>query len=575
MIGAGLIDFIVGGPPCATWSMVRHLPGGPRPLRLRGEQTWGRSDLRAGERAQVVEANILMINFLSLCETIHMAGGFFLMEHPGDPGVAPYASIFATALFVEFAKRTGAVLSLIDQCMYGGSARKKTGLAHTIPGLRVGLRCSGDHVHGTSHGRDEFGLFHTRKLQSYPPGLCDWIAWAIMSLAWELVQYGRKSKHFQLGKIRCGDWAWEGTSTDDIQVSSINDKFTMKEPILLAHNRPAVYVHVDDGVVLSTGRSHLCSEIMHKLADGLEDIGFEVNDRQDHTQVTKAIGFAFKQNPAEFLLPAKKMTLLQQALEWLIQAPTVDTCILRSVLGIWVWASSLCRCELAIAGTIFQFVNNYYPYRATWWPVVIREMEILIALVPALRHQLFRPTWPVVFATDAEGANNQDCGGFGVVATATTLDVAMDTITSSKRAGFTVAKMDGSLNALKNPEKELKACVPVTQVPRSVLAADRQWVDIVGGRWKHNDHITLGEGRGTLVLLERLASMKTSQGHIFSSLCDNMPWCGATNKGRSPAFRVNRLLRRRAAIMIAKDFVVIHPWTDTHSMPADELSRRK
>ena len=36
----GLIDLVLGGPPCATWSAARHLPGGPPPLRERGALAW-------------------------------------------------------------------------------------------------------------------------------------------------------------------------------------------------------------------------------------------------------------------------------------------------------------------------------------------------------------------------------------------------------------------------------------------------------------------------------------------------------------------------------------------------------
>ena len=253
----------------------------------------------------------------------------------------------------------------------------------------------------------------------------------------------------------------------------------------------------------------------------------------------------------------------------------MDTRLLSSVLGIWVWAASLCRSQLAVANNIFQFTNQYFPKRAKWWPSVIREIKMMMALTPALQHRVYRPTWPVVFASDAEGANNTDHGGFGVVGTAVPLELAQQTTSSSARQGLTIAKMDGTLKCLHNPEKELKGFVPVTQVPRALIDGNREWRDIAQGRWAHNDHITLGEGRATLVLMERLAAMKETQNHVFASLCDNMPWCGATNKSRSPAFRVNRLLRRRTALMVAKDFIVTHPWIDTDHMPADEISRRK
>lgn len=76
----GFIDIILGGPPCGTWSRARFNRAiqGPRPLRFRGSQCWGRSDLTAAEKARVSEANILMIHFLTLCEVVAKLGGGYL-----------------------------------------------------------------------------------------------------------------------------------------------------------------------------------------------------------------------------------------------------------------------------------------------------------------------------------------------------------------------------------------------------------------------------------------------------------------------------------------------------------------
>ncbi len=35
LVVEGLIDAVLGGPPCSTWSRLRFRPGGPRPLRFR------------------------------------------------------------------------------------------------------------------------------------------------------------------------------------------------------------------------------------------------------------------------------------------------------------------------------------------------------------------------------------------------------------------------------------------------------------------------------------------------------------------------------------------------------------
>ena len=51
LIEEGLIDVVLGGPPCSTWSALRWLPGGPRLLRLCWTAPRGRDGLTVNERA--------------------------------------------------------------------------------------------------------------------------------------------------------------------------------------------------------------------------------------------------------------------------------------------------------------------------------------------------------------------------------------------------------------------------------------------------------------------------------------------------------------------------------------------
>ena len=84
------------------------LPNVPRPLRFRGEFSWGRADATEAEALRLKSANVLLVNFLGLCEIIHGVGGLFLFEHPADPGVEPYPSSFATELVQGWLRRTAA-----------------------------------------------------------------------------------------------------------------------------------------------------------------------------------------------------------------------------------------------------------------------------------------------------------------------------------------------------------------------------------------------------------------------------------------------------------------------------------
>ena len=58
----GLIDGYMNASPCSTWSRARFRPGGPRPLRHRGDWAWGLPGLTASEQARVDEANLLCVS---------------------------------------------------------------------------------------------------------------------------------------------------------------------------------------------------------------------------------------------------------------------------------------------------------------------------------------------------------------------------------------------------------------------------------------------------------------------------------------------------------------------------------
>ena len=175
----GLIDIFFGGPPCSTVARSRFvkIPGGPRPLRFRWA-IWGRPDLRVHERARVEEANILWLNFLAMSESVAARGGGYLWEHPADPGVDPYPSIWATEEMCNFELRVG---GRRVQCPFGGLAPKLTTLSGNLDGMEAvdGVRCPGvseQHQHGISIGRCPEGGFYTRRLQTYPPRLCEAMA---------------------------------------------------------------------------------------------------------------------------------------------------------------------------------------------------------------------------------------------------------------------------------------------------------------------------------------------------------------------------------------------------------------
>ena len=113
----GLILAIGGGPTCGTWSRSRYVKysPGPLPVRRRGRFAWGLPGLSPTSQQRVREANLLLLNFLYLCEAVVTLGGSGWLEHPKDPLEEPLPSIWATELILAWEERLGCQRRILDQ----------------------------------------------------------------------------------------------------------------------------------------------------------------------------------------------------------------------------------------------------------------------------------------------------------------------------------------------------------------------------------------------------------------------------------------------------------------------------
>ena len=135
-----------------------------------------------------------------------------------------------------------------------------------------------------------------------------------------------------------------------------------------------------------------------------------------------------------------------------------------------------------------------------------------------------------------------------------------------------MVKLDGTFAGRKRPETAIRTTVPFTRIPADMLGGD--WTPLLWGRWRLQDHITLGEGRAVIRLLDLIASNRRCHRHKVLSLQDNRPISGSVAKGRSSAPTLNRLCRQKCAISLAAEIKLMLPWLQSAAMPADELSRR-
>jgi len=574
---------VLGGPPRSTVSRARHVKkrGGPRPVRFRN-CLWGRHDLMPWERSRVEEANVLWLNYMATCEGVSSRGGGHLWEHPADPEEEPYPSVWITPEMLNMEARTGADRAVFHQCPFGGSAPKLTCLSGTLDGLKGldGIRCPGvskDHVHGISIERMASGAFHTRRLQEYPPKLCEAMADMVLQTllrmrAGSTGPTGALHLREHVAVPRIPAWStWAAQRGRGIVI--LNEASSRRQNVILDNKQSAVYVHVDDTVILSDGSmGPMFSDlILKEVVDGLEKVGFSVSQQERDKEVEKVVGYEVCRCPATFMLPKKKMVLLTEALKYVASCRKVNTRVLRALVGVWIFGALLRRELLSVPHSIFHFMEEHENMTVVWWQSAREEAIAMARLTCLMSCHVGAKLHSWIFATDAMGANEFDHGGYGIVTTKAMEKELAELVRSSETQGRVIAQL-GSLGGSKYPHKPLCPTVPFTLLPASLFAQER-WHLVEAGRWAFNDHITLGESRTVLKLLRMLASSAENHDKVIFTLQDNRPAACSMAKGRSPSFFLNRVLRKRAAVCLAARLRHFLPWVESGKQPADEASR--
>lgn len=579
----GLIDVFFGGPPCSTVARSRfvRIPGGPRPLRFRW-QIWGRHDLTHSERERVEEANLLWLNFMATAEGVASRGGAYLWEHPADPGCDPYPSIWATEEMCNFEERVGGRRVHLHQCPFGGLAPKLTTLSGNLDGMEEvdGVRCPGvsaSHQRGISIGRNPEGGFYTKRLQTYPPKLCEAIALMIFKTLRRFADTmsgptGALHLVDQKAAPRVTSWS-TSCSSRQVGIAMLNEA-TARSFSLRVHERQAgAYIHVDDAVFISSagdGPVH-CNKLLDRAVGGLEEVGFQVSQQSRAGSLDKVVGYEIVQKPAEFRLPEKKMTLLRSALLFVVNQKMVNVKTLHTLVGMWIFGALLRRDLLSVPHAVFRFIESHEDQTVDWWPVARDEVKAMAHVIPLMVCHVGSPILDWLFSTDAMGANEVDYGGYGIAVTQVNETEIEDLLRQGEAMGRSIARLDG-LHGAKFPEKALVPTVPFTLLSPQ-LFDDGRWLEVEHGRWRYGDHITIGESRTVLKMVRRVAAWPGLHGMALFSLQDNMPTACSMTKGRSPSFSLNRVLRMKAAACVAARLRVFLPWVESARQPADKLSR--
>ena len=417
-------------------------------------------------------------------------------------------------------------------------------------------------------------------MATYPPALCRWLAEGIAETLADMAKTGSGPTGHQRSSTRCPRISCFSEKLDKGAFHFLNEASSRERGVVLGESDTSFYLHIDDGLIAAaenakgSGKAKV-NALVHQVADALEDVGFVVKDRREHGLIDRIVGYEIETSPARVRVPRRKAALLYEALKAMTEREWVHLDHLASVMGVWIWAALLARHWLSAPQHLFQFTRQEGPRWRRWWPSARREAVAMQRGVMGLYADLGAPLLPLVFASDAEGAQDFDAGGFGVVAAAASVSQVEEFWRAGTRPGAAMAKPGQLQKVLDRGPATLEPHLPVSAIARGWIDSEAKWVPVESGRWQRADHIVLGEGRAALRVLARLAVIPEAHRSKVLSLEDNLAFAGAAAKGRSTAGPVNYLLRRRCALSSASEIRMHLPWIETERMPADGLSRSR
>ena len=184
-----------------------------------------------------------------------------------------------------------------------------------------------------------------------------------------------------------------------------------------------------------------------------------------------------------------------------------------------MWGALLRRCLLSVPHAVCRFMERYDGQTAVPWAAVRRELTAMGHLTLLMVRDMGAPLSPTLFATDAQGSNEHDYGGYGIVGAVVPPRTAALAFELGSAPGYTVARLDGSIDGLLRPGRELRRRTPFSRFPASLLGHDEtDWRPLAWGRWHWEDPVLLGEGRATVHLQEALAKCPGAHRHVVLSL---------------------------------------------------------
>ena len=154
------------------------------------------------------------------------------------------------------------------------------------------------------------------------------------------------------------------------------------------------------------------------------------------------------------------------------------------------------------------------------------------------------------YAMGADGTSN-DHGGFGVAAGNVRRELVLDCLKLSCRPGKALSR-DMLLQGRASPHDPLIRTAPFTKLPPELFDERTKCVVLAQGRWLGQEHITRGEMRAVLKLLEIPAARVSCHRSRIVTLQDNMAVAAILAKGRSSTPALDFFMRRRCVFVLQR-----------------------
>ncbi|CAK0883484.1 unnamed protein product [Prorocentrum cordatum] len=195
-------------------------------------------------------------------------------------------------------------------------------------------------------------------------------------------------------------------------------------------------IYVDNAGVIGTS-DDVVRDMAKKLYAQLAADGLQCKDLEHGLPEAQFAGMALDQATGRISVGHRRCWKVRLAIVAILEDGFVSGKVLHRIVGHFTWSAILRRCLLSIPHSIYRFIEVAGDSRIKIWPAVARELRWMMAL-PLAYTDSKKPWSTQVVATDSEGANVTDNGGFGIVVKPFDLQTVREWGRQSERWRFAV-----------------------------------------------------------------------------------------------------------------------------------------